>query len=186
MAEPNGYPQAVVPATDPESCDGLALAALAAGRIRVDADKGEIYKQNGERAERVDRTAYGRVVVRTSPVKKAMAHRIIWLATYGFIPDGLEVNHVNRIKWDNRLTNLELVTSAGNQAHWRGGDYISVEAGFTLDELLSRIALASDEDEDETPAPISTNFLQSVGPRRWKGVRQRQMRDRPLDPPMLV
>lgn len=162
MAEPNGYRQASLPATDPNSPDGAALAAIAEGRIRVDVESGEIYTADGERAERLNRrTAYGHVYVGG---RSAMAHRIVWLAAYGFIPNRLEVNHLNRTRWDNRLANLELVTPSGNSAHWRGCDYPSLAAGFDLDEILTRVALASED--DETPSPLSTNFLQYVGG-RW-------------------
>lgn len=154
MAEPNGYRQAFLPATDPESSDGLALAALAAGRLRVDVDAGEIYTARGRRAERLDgKKLYGLVTVRAKPNRTAMAHRIVWLAAYGFIPTGLEVNHINRRGWDNRLTNLELVTKAGNQAHWRGGDYVSIEPGFALEELLSRVGHPADGDAPEPLYP---------------------------------
>lgn len=44
-------------------------------------------------------------------------HRVIWEYVHGPIPDGMEINHLNGTKHDNRLANLELVTPAGNHAH---------------------------------------------------------------------
>lgn len=45
------------------------------------------------------------------------AHRMIWEAVHGPIPAGLQINHKNGIKHDNRLANLELATPAENTAH---------------------------------------------------------------------
>jgi hypothetical protein len=45
------------------------------------------------------------------------AHRLVWMWHHGPIPDGLQINHRNLIKHDNRLANLELVTPAGNIQH---------------------------------------------------------------------
>ena len=45
------------------------------------------------------------------------AHRIVWIYFNGEIPDGLEINHKNGIKTDNRPENLELVTISENKKH---------------------------------------------------------------------
>lgn len=47
----------------------------------------------------------------------ALAHRLVWMYFYGRIPKGLEINHKNGIKNDNRPENLELVTPRGNMEH---------------------------------------------------------------------
>ena len=46
-----------------------------------------------------------------------LAHRLIWMAAYGPIPVGMQINHINGVKTDNRLCNLELVTPAQNVHH---------------------------------------------------------------------
>lgn len=46
-----------------------------------------------------------------------------------------QVNHKNKLKWDNRLENLELVTLKGNQMHRRGLKYDD-EIVMTSEEIL--------------------------------------------------
>jgi hypothetical protein len=43
-----------------------------------------------------------------------MAHRLVYRVFYGLIPEGLEVHHCNRCRYDNRADNLEVVTSGKN------------------------------------------------------------------------
>ena len=45
------------------------------------------------------------------------AHRIVWLFYKGLIPDGLQINHKNGIKDNNRPENLEVVTCQQNIIH---------------------------------------------------------------------
>ena len=51
------------------------------------------------------------------------AHRIVWEAIHGEISKGLEINHKNSIRHDNRIQNLEAVTPSENVRH-------SYSAGF--------------------------------------------------------
>ena len=44
-------------------------------------------------------------------------HRLVAESHIGAIPTGLEVNHINGEKTDNRLANLEVVTHAINTKH---------------------------------------------------------------------
>lgn len=46
--------------------------------------------------------------------KRYMAHRIAWLYVYGASPDG-DIDHINRIKHDNRIANLRVVSKSDNQ-----------------------------------------------------------------------
>jgi len=42
-------------------------------------------------------------------------HRLIWLAYYGKIPRGYEVDHINFIRNDNRLVNLRIIPVLHNR-----------------------------------------------------------------------
>jgi hypothetical protein len=107
--------------------DTLAKQMLDRGTLRVDLASGAITRPNGKRAEVLDkRLGYGRIAVYSKPLTWAMAHRVVWIAAHGLIPDGLQVNHRNRRRWDNRIDNLELVAATGNQRHWRGAGYDAI------------------------------------------------------------
>lgn len=46
--------------------------------------------------------------------RRYMAHRLAWLYIYGEFPSDM-LDHINRIKTDNRLENLRLATNSENQ-----------------------------------------------------------------------
>lgn len=46
--------------------------------------------------------------------KSYQGHRIIWEMNNGLIPQGMEIDHINRNTGDNRIENLRLVTRAQN------------------------------------------------------------------------
>lgn len=87
----------------------------------------------------------------------APAHRIVWMvANRRPIPSGLDVNHRNGTKDDNRPENLELATRAENVVHWlhelegyqesRGGS-LTPEQALKIRDLcdageLSRVEIA--------------------------------------------
>lgn len=44
-------------------------------------------------------------------------HQLVYEAYVGLVPEGMQINHKNGIKDDNRLENLELVTPKENTVH---------------------------------------------------------------------
>lgn len=49
--------------------------------------------------------------------KNIYVHRIVWESINGKIPEKMQINHKNGIKTDNRIENLEVVTSKQNNLH---------------------------------------------------------------------
>jgi hypothetical protein len=50
-------------------------------------------------------------------IRKHKVHRIVLMAFAGKCPEGMEVNHKNGVRNDNRLENLEYVTHRENELH---------------------------------------------------------------------
>jgi len=50
------------------------------------------------------------------------AHRIIWTWHFGEIPQGLQIDHINGNRSDNRIKNLRLVTHQENQFNQLGAN----------------------------------------------------------------
>ena len=83
---------------------------------------------------------------KNSKVKFYYVHRLVWEAFNGSIPEGLQVNHINEIKSDNRLENLNLMTPKENTNYGTGierrskkqinGKKSKPVLQFTLDNIL--------------------------------------------------
>ena len=83
------------------------------------------YKNKGKRLKEekimnpsVDKDGYQRVGLwKNRKVKYLRVHRLVYEAFVGDIPKGTQVNHINEIKSDNRLENLNLMTPKEN-SNW--------------------------------------------------------------------
>jgi hypothetical protein len=82
---------------DPET--GLFRWKIARGKIKV----GEVAGTTNN---------YGYICIKIF-YKKYKAHRLAWLYTYGEFPED-QMDHINRIKNDNRIANLRAVTHTEN------------------------------------------------------------------------
>lgn len=99
----------------------LALQRVASGRWRVDPDQGIVYGEKGQplRGKRTT-DGYRQLSFRHGGSHVTpLAHVVIWEAVHGPKPKGAQLNHINGVKHDNRISNLELVTCAENIAHAR-------------------------------------------------------------------
>lgn len=83
--------------------DGKLFNKVTRGaRAKKDEEAGNICK------------AYGYRVLQING-KNLRAHRIIWEMHNGKIPKGIEIDHINHDRLDNRLENLRLVTPSENR-----------------------------------------------------------------------
>lgn len=69
----------------------------------------------------------GYIVVKINQ-KRYTAHRIIWEMTFGKIPNGMEVDHINHCRGDNRIENLRLVTRTENRKN--SSKYVNNKSGI--------------------------------------------------------
>jgi hypothetical protein len=91
------------------------------GRYSIDT-QGTIYshKNNKTRILKPMLWSSGYLYVNFYPKGKQKPHSIHRLVAKTFLPtwdESLEVNHINGVKTDNRLCNLEMVTKAENALH---------------------------------------------------------------------
>ena len=84
---------------DPDT--GVFTRRVTAGGKTAGSVAGMRHKNHDYVAIRVDRKLYA-------------AHRLVFLYVYGRFPEG-EVDHLNRVRHDNRLCNLKEVSKAENQ-----------------------------------------------------------------------
>lgn len=96
--------------------DRIATELLERGEIETDPDTGDVWVRGRLASTR----NFGYVQAYLERDVSAVAHRIMWLANRGEIPDGTEINHRNRVRDDNRLVNLEVVTRTENLQHAHG------------------------------------------------------------------
>lgn len=89
------------------------------GRIRRDAGS-TLCVRNRLLKPLPDSNGYTSVNLRKNNVpSRCTIHKLVALAFLGYPPEGQIVNHINGIKSDNRIANLEYVTRSGNMQHAR-------------------------------------------------------------------
>jgi hypothetical protein len=103
----------------PELLRSLFLYDPVTGRLCHKANRRRVkagsYADSTRRAD-----GYRQVALRLDGKQYQLkAHRVAWILEHGAIPDGLQVDHINGIREDNRLCNLRLVTQRENDQNRR-------------------------------------------------------------------
>lgn len=100
------------------------IYAAIKGTKYIASAAGEIYRRTRTRYRPVkpfdNGIGYRRISLYTEAngtKKTLLVHRLVWEAFNGPIPEGLEINHKNRNRSDNRLENLELLTHLENMRY---------------------------------------------------------------------
>lgn len=83
----------------------------------VDPAEGLVYGVRGRPVGSKDNRGYIRVEDRYRSGTRWLAHVLVWEAVNGPVLPGLEINHKNGRKTDNRISNLEMVTHQKNILH---------------------------------------------------------------------
>ena len=82
------------------------------------SNTGKVYSKRRKRLLTLSDNGYGYLLAplsKNGETKWARVHILVLLAFIGEPPAGCEVNHINGDKKDNRLENLEYITSSQNQ-----------------------------------------------------------------------
>lgn len=128
----------------------------------------------------INRNGYYLVCLYKQSIKKwHMVHRLVYEAFNGQITEGYEVNHINEVKSDNRLENLNLMTHKEN-TNWgtgierRAKKQSKPVLQFTLDDILVKEYPSAMQVERETGFSNGNiincckgNFKQAYG-YKWK------------------
>lgn len=93
-------------------------------------EHGDIYNKQGHKMSPfVDTTGYWQLKLRKNKtIHHVRAHRLVYEAFYGKIPDGMQINHIDGNKLNNSINNLETVTNQENTQHaYDNGLYHSIK-----------------------------------------------------------
>lgn len=72
-------------------------------------------RYSGTEAGYKNNHGYISVGIRARGIKtQIQAHRIVWEMNHGKIPEGMQIDHINGHRHDNRISNLRLATHAEN------------------------------------------------------------------------
>jgi len=107
--------------------DQKTLNLLNEGQIKVNFQTGEVFSilANNPQCALGAKTKKG--YLRTTfynhgEAFTVMVHRIVWIAAHGIPLPSMRIDHKNRNKIDNKLTNLQLLTNSGNlRRAWKAG-----------------------------------------------------------------
>lgn len=87
-----------------------------------DSKSGLISLRTGKEVGCIGSHVYCQVCTRT--LGTLLAHRVIWELVNGPIPEGMEIDHIDRCRSNNKVDNLRLVTSSENSCNTSGhSDY---------------------------------------------------------------
>lgn len=91
---------------------------------KINLDEGNVFSKywNKQIEGEIDDDGYRRIRVKCKDNKQRtyFLHRIIYYCAHGDIPEGMQVNHINENKLDNRIQNLNLMTCKEN-INWGNG-----------------------------------------------------------------
>lgn len=110
--------------------DDAIAGRLAAGTLTTDPERGLVFTlvrgaRGGAQATpprpllgRPNRDGYLQATIRHRGQRaEVLLHRVVWIAAHGRIPPGLVLDHIDRVRTHNWLSNLRAVTQLQNTAN---------------------------------------------------------------------
>lgn len=93
---------------------GVMFRVCGEGVERLNKNTGEWVFLVGSKTSR----GYRKTTIEACGHKRwVQVHRVVWEAHNGPIPSGCEIDHINGVKDDNRISNLRLVSHAENMGY---------------------------------------------------------------------
>ena len=102
------------------NCQDFIKRCLAAGFLRADVLSGSVFIRNGKEARTKSSRGYIVLSVRAFGERKQVkAHQVVWLAAGNDLPEHRVLDHRDRDKTNNALSNLRPVTNGENATNRR-------------------------------------------------------------------
>ena len=86
--------------------------------IKYDIDSGRFIQKNGKIKGKQNKNGYRTIALNKNHIEYTFCeHRCVWVWFNGSIPDGMEINHIDANRSNNKIENLELVNHSKNMQH---------------------------------------------------------------------
>jgi len=141
------------------------LACLQSGRL-FNPDGSEVGVQTADTYVRVIRNATA-----DCPRVTWYAHRVVWEAAHGPIPDGMQIDHLDANAGNNALSNLDLVTPKQNRARQAQRNLMRYGCRSTYCKLTPEQALAIRDSASTIPPSVWVKRL-GIGLRAVRDIRR--------------
>ena len=136
-----GLPSKAEPLLEEMTTDEYISWNIIERNVIVDSEKGIVYGTRGPGGKLYKKpielkgtiiNGYKSISIRNGNIKRpCRVNRIVWISRNGIIPEGYCVDHINNNKLDNRIANLQLLTTEENskKAHKDGLYKVKENAG---------------------------------------------------------